>query len=101
MSSHDPSLSPKTDEPCCTDYRDNCMRVTQHRSIRSQGIICLVDSGKRACSENSLEAHDEQCNILFGYLGFKITLLRMNLSGQEEEEEEDEKLICIYVITAV
>lgn len=51
LSSHDPSLSPKTDEPCCTDYRHNCRRVTQHRSVKSQGIICLLDSEKKSSTE--------------------------------------------------
>lgn len=55
LSSHNASFSdlravlfPKTDEPYWTDYRDNCLRVTQHHSMRSQGIICLVNSGRGA-----------------------------------------------------
>lgn len=46
-----------------------------------RGQFVWLIQGKKSSSENSLEAFDEQCNILFGYFGYKIALLRMKLSG--------------------
>lgn len=80
----------ETYEPHWTDHRDNCLRITQQRIIRSQGVIYLLNWGKE---QQFGKLMMKNLIISVWLFWIKCSLLLIKLSKLKAAVEEDETFI--------